>query len=87
MRRARTGSTTWWVSVSPRFAAGRVVWDYDEVMWGEQPCHYCFGRRMVELLLDGTPVCVPCADLIFDRIVAVSMLPRMRELLPPLWER
>lgn len=70
----------------PEWRAGRLVWSYDEVLWNEQPCAYCFGRRPVDLLIDDTPACVDCADLILERMVAVAMHPPMRELLPPLWE-
>ena len=37
--------------------------------------------------LDGQPVCLDCADRLIDRIEAVSLNPKMAELLPPLHER
>ena len=57
-------------------------WRFEQVAWGETEC----GRRgcsePAELLLDGLPRCLDCADEEVERLEAVSLRPDFRELLP-----
>jgi len=71
----------------PEWRAGRLVWSFDEVLWGEQRCHHCLFRNLVELLVDDEPMCLDCAGLLVERAAAVAIAPALRELLPPVWER
>lgn len=71
----------------PDMRAGRLVWDYDEVDWTSQRCYRCLFANVVELLVDGEPLCIGCADELVERVAAISIYPAMRETLPPLWER
>lgn len=50
----------------PKWTAGYLLWDMDEVIWGEQDCAHCLFRRKVDLLLDGEPMCCSCADLVLQ---------------------
>lgn len=60
------------------------VW---EVRWGVA---FCTGAescaRYAELLYDGQPLCIDCADLLLQRHVAISENPALLTSLPPLWE-
>ena len=40
-----------------------------------------------EALLDGEPLCLDCADLVIERLQAVSATPGLRNLLPALRDR
>ena len=42
--------------------------------------------RTADCSLEGEPLCIGCADLVFDRLVAVHLNPRMAHQLPPLNE-
>lgn len=61
--------------------------EWSEVKWGIQPCT---GRRtcyeMADLLFDGQPLCVDCADVYLQRIIAIGMNQTLRTLLPDLWD-
>lgn len=60
---------------------------YDDVRWGIEPCtghEEC--THMADLLYDGQPLCIECADLLLHRQNAIGRLPQLREQLPPLWE-
>jgi len=58
-------------------------WDWSEVSWGDTLCAArCM--RPAQLLLDGLPYCIPCADRSIERLAAISILPRLRSELPPL---
>jgi hypothetical protein len=70
----------------PKIIAGSLVWDYDEIVWGVQPCAHCYAKRLVEVLVDGQPACIPCGDLILERLCAVAMMPDSAPPLPPRWE-
>lgn len=38
-------------------------------------------------LLEGRPLCLDCADLVLERMLAVTIAPSLRSTLPPLFER
>lgn len=60
--------------------------DYDDVRWGDQLCELDRCMRPAEVLLNGVPTTIECADRAIERLEAVSVYPRMRELLPGLVE-
>ncbi len=63
------------------------IYLYSEVAWGIDGClgaDNCMNRA--ECLFDGQPLCIDCADLLLERTVAITEVPRLRNELPPLWE-
>lgn len=50
-------------------------------------CYAPHCLALAECLFDGVPYCLDCADLVLDRLVAVQLTPRLRELMPPVFER
>lgn len=56
---------------------------YDEVDWEREACAAC-RSTLADGLLDGCPLCFGCAGIVVERLAAVAMAPRLRELLPPL---
>lgn len=59
--------------------------DYDDVTWGDQLCLASNCMRVADVLLDGVPCCIPCADDVIERWIAVTMLPAIAQSLPPLF--
>lgn len=62
-------------------------WSAHSIAWGETKCGVKHCLRRAEVLLDRHARCIECADDECDRFVAVSIEPRLRDLLPPLVER
>lgn len=60
-------------------------WAYDEVAWGETDCA-CGCMKPAQLLYDGVPLTIECADLLLERQQAIAIAPRLREQLPWVWE-
>ena len=61
-----------------------------EIEWGYALCAYkCM--RPADVLLDGLPLCIPCADATVDRANALGEQPSLRQILHPLergaWEQ
>lgn len=54
--------------------------------WTPQTTPLCSRRcmRQAELLVDGEPYCITCADEWVERVEAVEISPRIHGLLPPL---
>lgn len=46
--------------------------------------HHCLD--LAECLFDGQPLCLDHADELLQRVAAIAEVPRLRSLLPPLWE-
>lgn len=61
----------------------RREWLASDVAWGDTLCatKCC---TPAQLLLDGLPYCIACADLAIARLIAIAILPELREQLPPL---
>lgn len=60
---------------------------YETCAWGSQACvgmEECPGYA--ELLYDGQPLCIRCADLLLERHVAISETPQIAQQLPALWD-
>lgn len=57
-------------------------WSYDQVTWGVTPCHGHCGMKPAELLDDGIPRCIDCADELLEWRQAVEEDPRLRDALP-----
>lgn len=59
---------------------------YDDVVWGETLCDDCRHKSADGLYL-GEPLCIACADNRLERFAAISLNPKLRDLLPPLLDR
>ncbi len=63
------------------------LFEYHDVRWGVQ---FCTGRvlcySLAELLYEGQPLCIDCADILLQRHVAISEAPQLLMMLPDLWE-
>jgi len=60
-------------------------WEYSEVHWGVTGCSAPFCAEPAELLLDGDPLCIACADKVIERVEIVARYPGAREWLPDLF--
>lgn len=63
------------------------LYEYHEVRWGITPCRgqwVC--QQMADLLFDGQPLCIDCADILWQRIHAIGLNPELRNQLPDLWD-
>lgn len=59
--------------------------DYDQVHWGVTGCSAPFCSEPAELLWESDPMCIPCADLLLERISTIGEFPAAREWLPDLF--
>ncbi len=55
---------------------------YDDVVWGISECQRRPCSAAAELLYDGLPLCIACADRLLERQLAIAIEPRVRDLLP-----
>jgi hypothetical protein len=58
-----------------------------EIDYGDCLCSVKDCANLAECTLSGDPLCIDCADDIIDRIEAISLHPKMRELLPDFSDR
>lgn len=72
------------LAVPPDPRLPRSWWSF-HITWGLTMCAFKCMRTAV-VILDNDPLCLECAEAAFDRLEAVTMYPRMRELLPSLIE-
>lgn len=59
---------------------------YDEVHWGDTLCA-CGCCYPAQLLYDGLPMTIDCADRLLDRQLAFEIAPEKAHLLPDVWGR
>ena len=62
-------------------------WRSENVKWGITECGVRGCSRAAELLVDEHLRCIECADDELERLIAVSIAPRLRELLPNIEDR
>lgn len=60
-------------------------WDVDDVRWGVTGCSAPNCEESAELLWDGEPFCIDCADLLLERLAALEFNPRANEFLPTMF--
>ena len=60
-------------------------WNYEDVTWGVTPCELCV-ERTAECLLEEEQLCLDCADLVLERVLAVEARPAIARELPSLRE-
>lgn len=63
-------------------AADSLVWE--DLLERDYGCAMPHCLRFANCLFDGVPYCLGCADLVLERLMLVSMVPRLRGLLPAL---
>lgn len=60
---------------------------FEDIAWGDARCYHCLFRNPVEVWAGGDPMCLGCADLWLERIIALEISPGLADTLPALWER
>lgn len=59
-----------------------VRWRYEQVAWGMTECHRRRCSNAAELLYDGLPLCVDCADDLLERVHVLAVNPELAATMP-----